>query len=876
MLKKLICLLLCAIMMPVGVIADEEETTQENTDFNERIDKLTYLGVTFDEGITYDAEVTRAKFIRTILDFVNTESVNVDCGFYDIDEDHPYFNEINTGASLGYMIGYTDGYYYPDEAISINEAIKVFVNALGYELLATQNGGYPNGYIATANTIGLLKGVSAGDNSLTYDIFAKLLENALECEVYELSIIDGNLSYGNSEEIDALWKFHRIIKARTVVTANSVTGMEDVNDKTLDNTYVKLNGETVLVGQSNAADYLGYEVDAYVYYDENEDMGEIRYVVPSSRNTTITIEPEYILEESNEFSAYNFVYETSAGRVKNIKLTQNTNVIFNGVAKADYSKDDLVPEIGNVTFIDNNGDGVYECVNIFNAQIVMVVDYTSKDTDGISVFDLKNSDNTYFYDDEYKNYVVYINGELNNPSGIVKGMVLTIGTNGEHSITYGYSNTVKGTINSISNGADGEMEKVVIDDVEYKLAPGSENYPFKVGASGEFYIDDSNYVYGFEKDVDTGRKYGYFISGFYDENEDPDSGMLKVLTEDNEIVRIFTNKKIKYNGSRKDIDKVMPELKIDDIDTNDWEPQVIMYVLDEAGKMSELYTVTPDGDLRYEGKFDTAEHYNHGYDFYADSWQNMYYQDQDTIFFNIYENDFEMSYVSGPLSNIARRNFVHEFYNIDENLNTVDVVVWKRTDASSATLPEIANGEKPTIVLSANTVLDADDMPVKELECFQAGKNVSIQWNEKAPEQVKETFQMLKPGDIIYYELDGMGRLSNMYRVFDIDKVGHYGVTMKSGEVHDKDGTAVHLEKRTFYVKLTRKLQNNFFNYIGYDETSGYLQKMNPSSEVYRMTVKNGKVRVETISYDDVKNGDEVLCHANTNTIWTMIVIDAQ
>ena len=115
-----------------------------------------------------------------------------------------------------------------------------------------------------------------------------------------------------------------------------------------------------------------------------------------------------------------------------------------------------------------------------------------------------------------------------------------------------------------------------------------------------------------------------------------------------------------------------------------------------------------------------------------------------------------------------------------------------------------------------------------------------------------------------------------MYRVFDIDKVGHYGVTMKSGEVHDKDGTAVHLEKRTFYVKLTRKLQNNFFNYIGYDETSGYIQKMNPSSEVYRMTVKNGKVRVETISYDDVKNGDEVLCHANTNTIWTMIVIDAQ
>ena len=155
MLKRLLSLLICVAVLPImSVVAAEEE----NTAFNERIEKLAYLGVTFDEGTVHNESVTRAKYVRTLLDFVNVESYGADCGFLDVDDDYPYSDEINTGASRGFMIGYPDGKFYPEKVIAVNEAVKAIVNALGYETLAKQNGGYPTGYIQTADSIGLLEG----------------------------------------------------------------------------------------------------------------------------------------------------------------------------------------------------------------------------------------------------------------------------------------------------------------------------------------------------------------------------------------------------------------------------------------------------------------------------------------------------------------------------------------------------------------------------------------------------------------------------------------------------------------------------------------------------------------------------------------------
>jgi len=902
MFKKIIALLMCTMMLPISTIT-AEEVVAENTSFNNRVEKLAYLGVTFDEGISPEETVTRAKFVRTLLDFVNVEKYDADCGFYDVDSDHPYSDEINTGANRGFMIGYPDGNFYPERVITVNEAIKAISNALGYELMATQNGGYPMGYVAVADSIELSKGIKTGTDELTYDTFSKLLENALECRIYEMNFENGVPSYSETDEIDALWKFHNIVRVKAVVTANGVTGLSEEAGKTSGNEYAELNGEVVYVGNSNIADYLGYSVEAYVYYEEDEEIGEVKFAEPSNKNITVTVKPENICNDANQFSAYNFVYETESGKIKNVELDGDVNIIYNGVAKPDYREDDLVPVIGEITLIDNDADNEVDCISIFKAEKTMVIDYVSSSDEGLTIVDKKDSGNTYFYDNEYEKYVIYIDDTANVQTSLIKDMTVLIGTNGEHSITYAYSNVVEGKISAVGRTYDGLFETVTINETVYKLAPGTEIFELKLGSEGKFWIDDELHIYGFEKATTDGRNYAYFIRGYYDENEFPVYAAINVLTADNEFVRIDMNEKLKLNGVKKEAGDCMTALKYDDDPNEEYEAQLIMYVLDEGGKIKELYTVTDDGDLRWEGSFyacnagelpkeyqanATAQGmfvddekkvflgYTHGYSFYANTWQNIWYQDSDTIIFNVYENNPEDSYVSGPLTNIALTGYAHDFYNVDENTNTVDVVIWKRASGSGQTLPEVSAANKPAIVKSATTILDADDLPVKALVLEQAGKTVEIAWNENALQGVKDIFMDLQAGDIIYYSLDGKGRVDNIDRAFNVKKAGIYGTGQAVGEAHGGVGANIHYSKKSSYVQITRKLQNDFFRYKGADDSNGNLQKMNRAAEIYRMTVTGSKVNVETISYDDVKNGDEVFLFIGTNNIKTMIVVDVK
>ena len=907
MLKRLLSLLICVAVLPVMTIAAEEE----NTAFNERIEKLAYLGVTFDEGTVHNEDVTRAKYVRTLLDFVNVESHSADCGFLDVDADYPYSDEINTGASRGFMIGYPDGNFYPDKVIAVDEAIKAIVNALGYEVLAKQNGGYPLGYIQTADAIGLLEGINTGSDSLTYDVFSKLLENALECSVYEMNFENGNLSYGENEDTDALWKFHRINKVKSaVVTANSLTGMADESEKTSDKKYAELNGETVLVGESGIADYLGYTVEAYVYYDEDEDYGEVKYIELSNKNITVTVKPEDILDDTNQFSAYNFVYETEKGKIKNVAITEETYIIYNGIAKTDYKKEDLVPEIGNVILIDNDSDNDIECIKIFKAEQNLVVDYVSSDEDGMTVVDKRDSNNTYFYDNEYENYEIYVDGVKNIQSSIIKDMILLIGRNGEHSITYAYSNIIQGKIDSTGKADGGIKDFVRVGDTEYYLAPGVDVNDFKLGLSGKFWGDDNYNIYDFEQEKADGKEYGYFIRGYFDEAEEYAGA--KVLTAQNKFVQIEFEEYVKYNGKRSKVEDMINYLRVGLYDDAQWKHQLIMYELSENGKISAINTVMEDEDaeLTKAGTFyhcpkaSLPDMYletvnasgvtggnmwldkenkvywgaTHSYAYYYNTWNNIWYNDTDTVWFVVDGSDLEKSYVmsSWDVPSISY-DYIHELYNEREETATIGAIVWRK-EGGQATLPEIGKSNRAAIVKTVTDGLNADNEPVKTLECVQAGKTVNIMWNDDADQQVKDIFSSLKPGDIIYYSLDAFGEVDNMYRSFSIDRVGEYGEQSPvREEVHNGKTSSVHNEKRCTYVKIKRKLQNNFYEYSGNDDDSlGRIQKMYGGGGVYRMTVRGNKVNVETISYDDVMAGDDIFCHIAGRTILDMIVIDVR
>ena len=218
-MKRIISLLLSTCILPLGICTYAEETATD-AEYGERIEKLAYLDITFDEGSEAGKTVSRARFMRTVLDFLNTPVTRGDSVFSDVDNDHHFKNVIMTAANKGYMVGYGDGNFYPDRIISVPEAIKVIVNALGYELVAVNNGGYPNGYLSVASDIGLTSGVNTGEAELTYSQFSKLLENALECDIMKVKFDGTDINYSDEDEIDALWEFHDTVKVKAVVTEN--------------------------------------------------------------------------------------------------------------------------------------------------------------------------------------------------------------------------------------------------------------------------------------------------------------------------------------------------------------------------------------------------------------------------------------------------------------------------------------------------------------------------------------------------------------------------------------------------------------------------------------------------------------------------------
>lgn len=102
--------------------------------------------------------ITRAETAKVLCAAlgINPESAT-EQHFSDVDSSHWAYRYINALADMKIVAGTENNLFEPDREATINEVVKMLVCAIGYEHKANANGGYPNGYIQTANNIGLMK-----------------------------------------------------------------------------------------------------------------------------------------------------------------------------------------------------------------------------------------------------------------------------------------------------------------------------------------------------------------------------------------------------------------------------------------------------------------------------------------------------------------------------------------------------------------------------------------------------------------------------------------------------------------------------------------------------------------------------------------------
>lgn len=100
-----------------------------------------------------DNPITRAEFVKAMLTmgegvFEEKENINVD--FSDVAESHWAYDEISKAVSIGFINGYNDGTFRPDDNITYEQAVTMIFTALGYKPVADLYGGYPHAYMSLA------------------------------------------------------------------------------------------------------------------------------------------------------------------------------------------------------------------------------------------------------------------------------------------------------------------------------------------------------------------------------------------------------------------------------------------------------------------------------------------------------------------------------------------------------------------------------------------------------------------------------------------------------------------------------------------------------------------------------------------------------
>ncbi len=354
-LKRLISMLLCISCLAAMLTAPNAAAEEIVFDRAEAVVGLGFMENGKNGEFNPDNKVTRAEFAEAVCKLLNAEPQDGDLIFTDVDKNSEAYGYIYTVCAMGLMVGKSSEEFKPDEFVTVNEAFKVMVIALGYKDKAEINGGWPVGYAVTANEIGIAAGVSG--NYVTKGILANLIYNTMRAQtaIYEIEGSD----YKLKKDKTVLAQYHNIEFGEGIVTANSRTGIKTKAPAGRD--YVTIGDRYFITTDITQRDLLGYRVEYYAYENSDNEF-ELVFALPKKMDE-VTVSWENFVRAKSTMST---MYYTENDKEERISLADNISVIYNGVYYYEATAADMMPVYGDTTFIDNDTDGRYDVALVNN------------------------------------------------------------------------------------------------------------------------------------------------------------------------------------------------------------------------------------------------------------------------------------------------------------------------------------------------------------------------------------------------------------------------------------------------------------------------------------------------------------------------------
>ena len=389
-----------------------------------------------------------------------------------------------------------------------------------------------------------------------------------------------------------LSKYHNIFNAEGVVTANSLTAVNNASE--IRDNEVEIDDERFFT-DFDMTPYLGYNVKIYYRQDkENEDDRTIIYV-KQKNNNVIEIEPDFI----ENITDNKITYEKDNGKDYSVNFNSNANIIYNNEFSSrainfDFNK--LLSVNGTITLIDNNADRKYD--------VIFVNDYTVGVIDGINL----NSERINFkwgvpgLNLENSKYVIYSDGKKIALSQLSVSDVICIAAS--DSFTKGVPDSVV-EIFVCNENVNGKVINLNQDGVVIETKDGSKKYEvsseyvskkgtqINVGDEGIFYIDKSGRIVSCIHNDGHDMRFGYLINARLEEKLATEV-FLKILTSVGNVEIYKIRDKVYMDG--KSVSKEITYKELEKLSVGDQISMIIRYSVNEEGLVNAIDTELPNSD----------------------------------------------------------------------------------------------------------------------------------------------------------------------------------------------------------------------------------------------------------------------------------------
>ena len=169
-----VCVAVSMLVLPASAVGS-----------NAAVQTATALGgLTAEQAGSLGAPLTRGQAARLLTAFSAYRDTTTAQGrtgrlYSDVDSDSPYAVYIRTAVQNGWMTGYSDGSFRPDNAVTLEEACTMALRLLGYDV-AKLGGTFPTAQLSKASALGLRNEINARQGeTLTLEQGTMLFYNAL-------------------------------------------------------------------------------------------------------------------------------------------------------------------------------------------------------------------------------------------------------------------------------------------------------------------------------------------------------------------------------------------------------------------------------------------------------------------------------------------------------------------------------------------------------------------------------------------------------------------------------------------------------------------------------------------------------------------------